>query len=320
MNKPKMFKEKFAEMQEWYNGYTFGEVHNIYNPWSVIGYLHGKYKPYDYWANTGKPDLITQTLCNASSKIVRNFQQLVNYDDGIIVNTSRYTLIDELSNDEANIWGLLLHAGYLTATEIIGVSGNVIRAKVSVPNNEIKIAYYNVMRDAFIKIFSSETYHSILEYIYNGDADNFCNTISKHLLHATSFRDWPQHEDYIREFTYHTFINGLLAENIGGYYHVTSNKESGYGIYDMCLIPISKYATIGWVLEFKVADTQKQLSAKVKEGMQQMLQRKYMAELEAHNCQEYICLAIAFYKKQLKYQYKTIKAGVEQHYSDILPK
>ena len=80
MNKPKMFKEKFAEMQEWYNGYTFGEVHNIYNPWSVIGYLNGKYKPYDYWANTGKPDLITQTLyaMPVSKYCAQTFRQLVN--------------------------------------------------------------------------------------------------------------------------------------------------------------------------------------------------------------------------------------------------
>ena len=317
INDPKIFKEKAVEMQQWYNGYTFGNIHEIYNPWSVIGYLNGNYKPYDYWANTGKPDLITQTLCDSGNKIIRKFQQLVNISD-LIVNASRYTTIENLSNDEANIWGLLLHAGYLTATEIIGSSGNVLNIKVAIPNAEIKIAYYNVMRDAFIKIFSGDTYHSILEYIHDGDAENLCDTISRYLLNSTSFRDWSQHEDYIREFTYHTFINGLLASTTDRLYHISSNKESGHGIYDLCLIPISKYVKIGWVLEFKVAKTEEQLDGKVKEGMQQMFERQYMTELKAYRCQDYICLAIAFYKKQLKYQYKIIQSGKEIQTSEIL--
>ena len=317
INSTKTFKEKMTEMQQWYNGYTFGNTHNIYNPWSAIGYLDNEYKPYDYWANTGKPDLITQSLCNSGSKVVRKFQTLVNAEY-LIEDVSRYTLMEDLTKDTANLWGLLLHAGYLTALEINNISGNVLNAKIAIPNAEIKIAYYNVMRDAFIHIFSSDTYQDILDQLLDGDADGLCETIAEHLLNSTSFRDWTQKEDYIREFAYHTFINGLLASTTNKRYYISSNKESGHGIYDLCLIPTADYVKIGWVLEFKVAKTEEQLDDKVKEGMQQMFERQYMTELKAYRCQDYICLAIAFYKKQLKYQYKIIQSGKEIQTSEIL--
>ena len=79
------------------------------------------------------------------------------------VRMSRYTLLDKLSESEDNIWGLLLHAGYLTVVKIMNDSGNMLTAEVKIPNSEIKIAYYNIMREVFAKAFGSATYSDIFD-------------------------------------------------------------------------------------------------------------------------------------------------------------
>ena len=90
-------------------------------------------------------------------------------------------------------------------------------------------------------------------------------------------------------------------------HHVSSNKESGFGRYDICLLPKHNMVPYAWLLEFKVADGIKSLDTKVKEGMQQIADKEYTAELKAHNCSKYICVSIAFHKKHVKYQYKIIE-------------
>lgn len=274
---------KLEEVHSWYNGYRFGNT-KVYNPWSILKYLYKK-ELKSYWIDTSENFLIKDVLKAADKK---TFEKLNNLLFGKKVEeeiTGKATLQEVL--EAHDLWELLLFSGYLTIDEKIGK--NIYSIKI--PNNEVK----DFFRDSFIEISfgTSLTFKNLVESLLDNEIEEFEKNLQEILLKYMSFYDVSSIEK-----VYHSFILGLMI-HLEGKYEINSNGESGFGRYDIAIKPLNKTLR-GFILEFKVADSEETLEEKANEGLKQIEDKKYYIELEKRGIKEMTFLGLAFYKKLLK--------------------
>lgn len=281
---------KLEEVHSWYNGYRFGNT-KVYNPWSILKYLYKK-ELKSYWIDTSENFLIKDVLKAADKK---TFEKLNNLLFGKKVEeeiTGKATLQEVL--EAHDLWELLLFSGYLTIDERI--DKNIYSIKI--PNNEVK----DFFRDSFIEISfgTSLTFKNLVESLLDNEIEEFEKNLQEILLKYMSFYDVSSIEK-----VYHSFILGLMI-HLEGKYEISSNGEGGLGRYDMAIEPINRNLR-GFILEFKVADSEENLEEKANEGLKQIEDKKYYMELEKREIKEMTFLGLAFYKKLLKiksFEYK----------------
>ncbi len=274
------------EVKLWYDGFRFGDASHIYNPWSVVKFLSEKeFAP--YWANTSSNKLAGELIRKGSTRIKCMMEDLLNGKE-IKVPLKEDIVFDQLGQDDDSIWSLLLASGYLKTMAVYTESRKKEYALMLTNAESIQ-----VFEDMALGWFSFEKQN------YNG----FVNAMLKHQLEEmnlymnrvacqtfSSFDSGrrPSEEAEPERF-YHGFVLGLLVE-LAGRYVVTSNRESGFGRYDVMLEPCS-VKDDGIILEFKVHNKQKEknLEDTAKSAIRQILDRKYEALLEAKGvCREKI--------------------------------
>ncbi|MGL5960380.1 MAG: AAA family ATPase, partial [Cetobacterium sp.] len=231
------------DVKKWYNGYTFGGK-LVYNPWSLINFIN-KNSLGAYWINTSDNALIKQLLAKNDSKVLDDLKTVFSGNEIEEVITENIIFSD--LDDADTIWSLMLFSGYLTysKSEISDITG----AKtyfLKIPNYEVQSFFKNT----FIKEYShgkTAMYFKMLEDLYRGNMDKFQYKFKELYLSAISYHDGGDNEKY-----YHHFILGLLL-TLGDKYIITSNRESGYGRYDIALEPKDKN-NFGLIFEFKIGD------------------------------------------------------------------
>ena len=274
---------KLDEVHSWYNGYKFGDK-KIYNPWSILNFLSTKeFK--SYWIDTSDNYLIKDILKSADRE---TFDKLNNLLFGKKVEeeiTGKSTLQEVL--EAHDLWELLLFSGYLTIDKKI--EDDIYSVKI--PNNEVK----KFFKDSFIEISfgTNLTFKRLIKTLLNNNIEDFEKNLQEILLKYMSFYDVSNIEK-----VYHSFILGLMI-HLEGRYHINSNGEGGLGRYDIAIEPLNKNLR-GFILEFKVADSEETLEQKADEALEQIKDKKYYIELEKRGIKEMTFLGIAFYKKLLK--------------------
>ncbi|MCF2640454.1 AAA family ATPase [Fusobacterium varium] len=274
---------KLDEVHSWYNGYKFGDK-KIYNPWSILNFLSTKeFK--SYWIDTSDNYLIKDILKSADRE---TFDKLNNLLFGKKVEeeiTGKSTLQEVL--EAHDLWELLLFSGYLTIDKKI--EDDIYSVKI--PNNEVK----KFFKDSFIEISfgTNLTFKRLIKTLLNNNIEDFEKNLQEILLKYMSFYDVSNIEK-----VYHSFILGLMI-HLEGRYHINSNREGGLGRYDIAIEPLNKNLR-GFILEFKVADSEETLEQKADEALEQIKDKKYYIELEKRGIKEMTFLGIAFYKKLLK--------------------
>ena len=274
--------DKKQEVKSWYDGFTFGDSRDIYNPWSIINYL--KYKKFTtYWADSSSNGLINNLIQKGSPYIKTMLETLIR-GEKINVIIDEQIVFSELDYSEDAVWSLMLASGYLKV--ISSEELNLIRES----DNEYELAITNreilfMFRKMILRWFTPakrET-NEFIKALINGDVESMNAYMNKVTLKTISYFDSgnsPSDEEPERFF--HGLVLGLMVDQTENYI-ITSNRESGYGRYDIMLEPIDKsnenLPCI--VIEFKVINPKKEktLEETVEAALKQIEDKGYDAEL-----------------------------------------
>ena len=286
-------KYKIEEVKEWYNGYIFGDK-RIYNPWSIINYVdNGEIKA--YWANVSGNTLLENMLDQAGEDV---YTDLKRFTDGESIEKyiSDGTTIKSLLSNDDEIWQLFLYSGYLTkAKEQIEIDETLEYTNIynlKIPNKEIRKYFGNMFLNRF---FGTELKTSILiKALESGDIKKFEKTLGEIMVNMLSHFDLDSEMEKI----YQVFMIGLVGFLMGKY-EIISNNESGYGRYDLAMIPI-KSNEKAYLMEFKISKTEKSMTLKAEEALKQIDEKKYDTRLKARGIKNILKIGIAFYGKKVK--------------------
>ncbi len=271
--------DKKAEVRKWYDGFTFGSHKDIYNPWSITSYLDKKrFAP--YWAATSSNGLVSRLLQRASSEVKETMEELLK-GGTIVVNFDEQIVFNQLDNDESAIWSLLVAGGYLKVNEV-EYRGELLEPwyHLSITNLETMSMFSSMFKGWFNSSLSN--YNAFVAALLNGKLKEMNIYMNEVALYTFSSFDTGTHpsERTQPERFYHGFVLGLLVE-LRGRYEVKSNRESGYGRYDIMLIPRDYNDGNAIVLEFKVLDSESEetLEDTAQSALKQIEEKNYDAEL-----------------------------------------
>ena len=280
------------EIKKWYDGYKIGDTEGIYNPWSILNYLTDR-KLMPYWVNTSSNDLIKLILKN-SSTIKEKIEALLRGEE-IIVPVNFETIIVGIEQNEDNIWGLLLGTGYLKITEVVNLAESVY--KVKLPNYEIKNLFEGIIRDWFSNKVIGNDLHSILNDLVTLNLYEFERKFIVLVRQMFSFMDVGENT---AENFYHAFVLGMLV-GLKDTYYVNSNRESGFGRYDIMLEPKDKNGN-SFVIEFKVLDdlSENTIEQTIENAKKQIIDKKYEDNLIERGFKNITKMVFAFNGKDVK--------------------
>ena len=287
-------QDKKEEIKKWYDGYTIGNTEGIYNPWSILNYLTDK-KLIPYWVNTSSNDLIKLILKN-SATVKEKIEQLLR-DEEIEVPINLETVIVGIEKNEENIWGLLLGTGYLKVTEVVDLAHGIY--KVKIPNYEIKFLFQNIIREWFNDKVIGNNLNTILKDLVTLNLEEFEEKFKQLVIEMFSFMDVGKNT---AENFYHAFVLGMLV-GLKDSYYVKSNRESGFGRYDIMLEPKDKNEN-SFVMEFKVykEEKEKTIEDTIENAKKQIEERKYAEDLEERGYTKITKMVFAFKGKEVKMQ------------------
>ena len=284
---------KKEELKGWYDGYLFGDE-EIYNPWSVINYIAKGCTPQAYWVNTGKNEILEDVLKIATDDITQKLYSLLQ-GESVIARIDQNVVYRSLSEDPANIYSLLLVAGYLKTTKKELQADGSYLCEVSIPNREIAAVYKGEILSHLLQIgaITRTTANKIAESLYVNDYKKLQKAIAEYMDRSISFYDAGA------EGFYHGLTLGLIAL-MDNQYKIKSNRESGDGRYDISLIPRENgYPGIIMELKWKKALDEEALDKLAAEALGQIDKMRYDAEMKEDGVQDILKFGIAFSGKKV---------------------
>ena len=286
-------KYKIEEVREWYNGYIFGE-NEVYNPWSIVNYVREK-EIKAYWANVSGNTLLENMLNHAGESVYEDLKRFTA-GESIEKYISDGTTIKSLLSNDDEIWQLLLYSGYLTKDEKQEKESDSNVYNLKIPNKEIRKYFGNMFLNRF---FGTEVKTNILiKALEGGDIKKFEETLGEIMINMLSHFDLDKEMEKI----YQVFMIGLVGFLMGKY-EIISNDESGYGRYDLAMIPI-KSNEKAYLMEFKISKTKKGMEESAEKALKQIDEKKYDTKLKARGIKNILKIGIAFYGKEVKVVFK----------------
>lgn len=273
--------EHREQVRHWYDGFTFGNKSDIYNPWSIINYLDKRrFSP--YWANTSSNSLVGKLIREGSPDLKIAMEDLLS---GRLLHAQidEQVVFSMLDADENAVWSLLLASGYLRVEEFEFSDSGYPECELKLTNWEVTAMFRRMVAEWFRQPASASAYNTFIKALLLGDVDAM-NTYINRVASATfSYFDTgknPSGEAEPERF-YHGFVLGLLVE-LSDKYRITSNRESGFGRYDVMLEPLGP-SEDAVIIEFKVCSARKKqaLEDAAAEALDQIDRMRYAADLEA---------------------------------------
>ncbi|MGE5340756.1 MAG: AAA family ATPase [Candidatus Omnitrophota bacterium] len=283
------------QVQFWYNGYRFGSK-VIYNPWSIINFLRSKEKELiPYWINTSDNEIVESLLSNKGVELKNELEQLI-HGESIEKAVEDNIVLKDIYTDEDALWTFLLMGGYLKqeSRRRDAASGRIFYS-LSIPNEEVKTTYTRIIRRYFSTRIENEKMEIMLKALIDGDIKFFERMLKDVVRAVCSYHDISGEPEKV----YHALVMGLLIW-ITNTHDVKSNRESGYGRYDIMIIPKDP-SKIGYVIEFKTVDEDdnETVEAALEAALMQIEEKKYETELVERGIKHIKKLGIAFLGKQV---------------------
>ena len=267
-------------VKKWYDGFVFGGKKDIYNPWSITNFLD-KRKIDIYWANTSSNSLIGHLIQRGNSAIKEAMEDLLSGKE-LVTEIDEQIVFDQLDDNMTAIWSLLLSSGYLKINQAPkDAAASNQNYHLSLTNHEVDVMFRRMI-DGWFKKYTPN-YNAFVKALLADDVRAMNHYINRIALETFSFFDTgkgPSASAEPERF-YHGFVLGLLIE-IRDRYDVRSNRESGFGRYDVMLEPKNPGKDNAVILEFKVRSTRKEKSLEetAQSAITQIRERKYSEELK----------------------------------------
>lgn len=263
----------------WYNGFTIGSRHDIYNPWSIIKYLEKK-RVGLYWVNTSRNTLLSNIIKSSDIDTKQDFEKLL-MGESLTAYVDECVVFDDIQDNREAIWGLMIAAGYLRAEVLSEEFDEYANNKClfSITNYETQCMFRNLIKNWFVK--QKRAYNEFVAALLKADVklmNIYMNQITSRIISYFDSGNSPSVNE--PERFYHGLVLGLLVE-LRDRYIVKSNRESGYGRYDIMLEPKDSLKDDGIIIEFKVLDDseEKTLHDTANNAIKQITDMNYAAEL-----------------------------------------
>lgn len=281
--------EKYETIQEWYNGYVFGDA-NVYNPWSVVRYVKDLLAdknefPSSYWANTSSNSIVRSLIDRADREVKDEIEALIA--GGTLEKPVHEDITyDEVYENMDNLWNFMFFTGYFRKV------GERMEERqryltFAIPNEEVRYIFENKVLGWFDEQIKKRDQTRLFRAFLEQDVETVREEIEDMLIQTISFYD-----------TYESFYHGFLAGILYGIdgYVVKSNREGGTGRTDLFIRPVSRRKT-AYVVEFKVAKTYRELGKRAEDALEQIKEKAYARELEDDGYESVVCYGIAFFGK-----------------------
>lgn len=275
--------EEKENVKRWYDGFVFGNYTDIYNPWSILNFLDtGKYDT--YWANTSANSLVGKLLRESDRRIKTEFEKLLN-NEHIWCPIDEQIVYNQLDDNDEAVFSLLLASGYLKVLDYerleLVEEGEEVKYELALTNYEVRRMFGSMVRGWFAG--AKADYNDFIRAMLQDDIDAMNDYMNRVALQTFSYFDTGKRlvgEE--PERFYHGFVLGLIVE-LQGKYIITSNRESGFGRYDVMLEPKNRNEGNAFILEFKVFNKRKESCLKdtVQEALRQIEEKQYEAVLAA---------------------------------------
>ena len=265
-------------VKRWYDGFNFGTVTDIYNPWSVIMYLDKK--QFDtYWANTSANGLVGKLIQEGNKEVKTEFEKLLK-GECIEAEIDEQIIFSQLSKNRTAIWSLLLASGYLKVEGILQeVPEDTPIYRLKITNFEVKRMFYRMIKDWFDETYD---FNEFVTAMFQGDVRSMNHYMNEVALNTFSYFDTGKRPSGRKEPErfYHGFVLGLLVDQANQYL-LKSNRESGFGRYDVVMEPKDS-KDVAVIMEFKIfdeADEEKSLEDTAQNALKQIDEKKYDTDL-----------------------------------------
>lgn len=284
------------EVKAWYDGFTFGDTPDIYNPWSIVNFLKKKeFQP--YWANSSNNSLINRQLRLSNADIKHQMEILMN---GKCIQTrlDEEIVFSQLDNNPKAIWSLFLAGGYLKVIRR-EFDGNYFNYTLLLTNKEVRLMFEQIIAGWFAESNSSN--NNFINAMIRGDVESM-NDYMSDIVESTfsSFDSGDRPSRKAPERFYHGFVLGIIVSEQNRY-TVRSNRESGYGRYDICMYP-ENIDLPGIVIEFKVLNKnagEESLSDTADRALKQIADRDYASDLRSEGVKKIYGYGFAFEGKKV---------------------
>ena len=279
----------------WYNGYTFGDHKDIYNPWSILNFIDKSDEGLiPHWINTSSNLLVKKLLTNADANSKSELESLMQGESiqkEIIVDT----VFSDIEKNSNTLWSFLLFSGYLNSNKS-ETNKNSLIYDLKIPNLEVEYIYKRFISSWLSENLYSDEISLLLKALLSGNVLTFEEILQKFVVNSMSFFDPTGKEP---ERIYHAFVLGILLQ-LSDTHRIKSNRESGYGRYDILLIP-KKILGVGIILEFKKVNPKKSetLESSAESALLQINEREYEMELREIGITKIFKYGIAFDGKEI---------------------
>lgn len=277
-------------VKHWYDGFQFGEQKDIYNPWSILCFLsEKKYEP--YWMNTSGNALVGKLIRESDKSVKMEFETLIN-GGTVVTPINEVITYGELRSDSKTIWSWLLATGYVKVIKDLDDE-----YEISLTNYEVRKAFYGLIEKWFADVYSD--YTGFVKMLLNDNIEGMNECFSEVIERTFSYFDVnSKRENRKTEQFYHGFTLGLIAD-LNKSHRISSNRESGFGRYDICIEPFDK-SKAGIIIEFKIFDSKKETSLEetTKRAIEQIEEKNYESELKARGINDIRKYGFAFRGKE----------------------
>ncbi|MCP4149226.1 MAG: AAA family ATPase [bacterium] len=285
----------YDQVRQWYNGYRFGS-RVIYNPWSIINFLGSPDSQLEpYWLNTSDNRIVETLLSKGGKELKEEMEQLLR-GESIEKAIDTNVVLKDVSRRENLLWSFLLMGGYLKQTQRRrDEASEKTFYKLSIPNKEVRATYTAIVDNYFTTKIENKKLEIMLKALIDGDIKLFEKMLKRIVLAVYSYHDFGDEPEKV----YHALVAGLLIW-ISGTHEIKSNRESGYGRYDIMIIPHNINQT-GYVIEFKAVDADENESVTEAENaaLKQIEEKKYDTELNERGIKNIKKLAVVFKGKDV---------------------